>query len=350
MPLAPSTRATKRRSAASAPACCFRRKMPTSTLSKRTRRNDAYLAGDLLSRTRRTSGGAPPLRRRREVLREGRQLRDNRCRLAAQQSRPVAHAHGPGGRRLAKTWTRRLPSTSSTSASEHAQGPRSSGKVRNPQDRAFPAPLRRKERRRLRAITSPTISKRFTPTWPSSSITRPKGPILIEVFNKHEMFSGRVVALPDLHTIGACTGRMFAMVSPNGTRDGRKMAPFNWARVLRHEMVHIFNLEQTHFLVPHWLTEGLAVNNEGFPRPQPWNTLLREARAGRRADEPRQHRPRLHAAAQSGGLEHGLLPEPALCRVPEAEIRREASSASCWPPMPTASTPTAAASEGVQGR
>jgi tetratricopeptide (TPR) repeat protein len=103
---------------------------------------------------------------------------------------------------------------------------------------------------------------------------RPKGPILVEVFKQHEMFSGRVVALPDLHTIGASTGRMFAMVSPNGTRGGKQMAPFNWARVLRHELVHIFNLEQTHFLVPHWFTEGLAVINEGFPRPQPWNALL----------------------------------------------------------------------------
>jgi tetratricopeptide (TPR) repeat protein len=102
---------------------------------------------------------------------------------------------------------------------------------------------------------------------------RPKGPILIEVFNSHQMFSGRIVALPDLHTIGACTGKMFAMASPNA-RDVDK--PFNWGRVLRHEMVHIFNLEQTHFLVPHWLTEGLAVNNEGFPRPPAWNELLRD--------------------------------------------------------------------------
>jgi cellulose synthase operon protein C len=101
----------------------------------------------------------------------------------------------------------------------------------------------------------------------------PKGPILVEVFNNHEMFSGRVVALPDLHTIGACTGTMFAMVSPNG-KGIRK--PFNWGRVLRHEMVHIFNLEQTNFLVPHWYTEGLAVMNEGYPRPQIWNTLLVE--------------------------------------------------------------------------
>jgi tetratricopeptide (TPR) repeat protein len=102
---------------------------------------------------------------------------------------------------------------------------------------------------------------------------RPKGPILIEIFTTHQMFSGRIVALPDLHTIGACTGKMFAMASPNSRDLGK---PFNWGRVLRHEMVHIFNLEQTHYLVPHWLTEGLAVNNEGFPRPSPWNELLRE--------------------------------------------------------------------------
>jgi tetratricopeptide (TPR) repeat protein len=101
----------------------------------------------------------------------------------------------------------------------------------------------------------------------------PKGPILVEVFNNHEMFSGRVVALPDLHTIGACTGRMFAMVSPAGKGIGK---PFNWSRVLRHELVHIFNLEQTNFQCPHWLTEGLAVINEGFPRPPSWNQLLLE--------------------------------------------------------------------------
>src|SRR5262249_21665013 len=91
-------------------------------------------------------------------------------------------------------------------------------------------------------------------------------------------FSGRTVALPDLHTIGACTGRMVAMVTPNETdsKDKPVRPPFNWARVLRHEIVHIFNLEQTDFLVPHWLTEGLAVSNEGFPRPPIWNQLLRE--------------------------------------------------------------------------
>jgi tetratricopeptide (TPR) repeat protein len=99
------------------------------------------------------------------------------------------------------------------------------------------------------------------------------GPILIEVFNNHDMFSGRTVGLPDLHTIGACTGRMVAMVSPRGTGIRK---PFNWGRVMRHELVHIFNLEQTNFLIPHWYTEGLAVVNEEMPRPQLWNQLLRE--------------------------------------------------------------------------
>ena len=102
---------------------------------------------------------------------------------------------------------------------------------------------------------------------------RPKGPILIEIFNNHTMFSGRVMALPDLHTIGACTGRMIAMVSPHD-KSHIIAKPFNWARVLRHELVHIFNLEQTHFLVPHWATEGLAVSQEGFPMPPHWIHLL----------------------------------------------------------------------------
>ncbi|MGL4550630.1 MAG: tetratricopeptide repeat protein [Gemmataceae bacterium] len=107
---------------------------------------------------------------------------------------------------------------------------------------------------------------------------RPEGPILIELFRTHQMFSGRVVALPDLHTIGACTGRVVGMVSPN-EKDGRgekARPPFNWARVLRHEVVHIFNLAQTNYLVPHWFTEGLAVANEGSPRPPVWDKMLIE--------------------------------------------------------------------------
>jgi Flp pilus assembly protein TadD len=100
---------------------------------------------------------------------------------------------------------------------------------------------------------------------------QPPGPILIELFNTHDMFSGRVIGIPDLHTIGASTGRIVAMASPKAKG---VFKPFNWGRVVRHELVHIFNLEQTNFQVPHWLTEGLAVRNEGFPRPPSWGQIL----------------------------------------------------------------------------
>ena len=104
-------------------------------------------------------------------------------------------------------------------------------------------------------------------------VYEPEGKTLFELFNTHEMFSGRTVALPDLHTIGACTGRVVTMVSPRG-KGLAKM--FNWSRVIRHELVHIFNLAQTDFQVPHWLTEGLAVRNEGGSRPPSWDVVLRE--------------------------------------------------------------------------
>ncbi len=101
----------------------------------------------------------------------------------------------------------------------------------------------------------------------------PPGKIYVELFNSHEMFSGRTVGLPDLHTIGACTGKVMAIASPNGKGLTR---PFNWGRVIRHELVHIFNVTQTEFQVPHWLTEGLAVRNEGGTHPPQWDAVLRE--------------------------------------------------------------------------
>ena len=31
-------------------------------------------------------------------------------------------------------------------------------------------------------------------------------------------------------------------------------------RLLSHELVHVITLQQTHFNIPHWFTEGLAVH------------------------------------------------------------------------------------------
>lgn len=100
---------------------------------------------------------------------------------------------------------------------------------------------------------------------------------LIEIFNRarnssgHSWFSARAVGVPYVRTVGACTGKMVAMTSPN---EGERR--FNWARVLEHEFVHVINLQQTNFNIPHWFTEALAVWNEGYPRPADWSRLLRK--------------------------------------------------------------------------
>jgi tetratricopeptide (TPR) repeat protein len=99
----------------------------------------------------------------------------------------------------------------------------------------------------------------------------PPGQTKIEILKNHQWFSGRTVGLPFVPTVGACTGRVVALASPRATR-----VPFNWARVLTHELVHVITLQQTEFNIPHWYTEALAVDSEGYPRPQDWNRLLLE--------------------------------------------------------------------------
>jgi len=102
---------------------------------------------------------------------------------------------------------------------------------------------------------------------------------LVEIFNRaqghdgSQWFSARMIGLPYLGTVAASTGRLVAMASPYDPQARRQ---FNWARVLKHEVVHVITLQQTHFNIPHWYTEGLAVWSEGGPRPQVWNELLLE--------------------------------------------------------------------------
>jgi len=108
---------------------------------------------------------------------------------------------------------------------------------------------------------------------------RPSERPLVEVFHRargiggHEWFSTRMIGLPYLGTVAASTGKMVGMVSP--TDPGLPTA-WNWAQTLKHELVHVITLQQTHFNVPHWYTEGLAVWCEGYPRPRKWNKLLLE--------------------------------------------------------------------------
>jgi tetratricopeptide (TPR) repeat protein len=98
-----------------------------------------------------------------------------------------------------------------------------------------------------------------------------------EIFNNakglsgHQWFSARMIGLPWIQTIGASTGVIVALASPTAAE-----TPFNWARVLKHEFVHVITLQQTKFNIPHWFTEALAVSAEGYARPAVWNRLLLE--------------------------------------------------------------------------
>jgi len=103
----------------------------------------------------------------------------------------------------------------------------------------------------------------------------PKDKTLIEIFSRsertsgHGWFSARMVGLPFIGTVGACAGKMVALTSPTELPE-----KYDWALVLRHELVHVLNLQQSDFTVPHWLTEGLAVHLEGQPRPKKWTEVL----------------------------------------------------------------------------
>jgi tetratricopeptide (TPR) repeat protein len=112
---------------------------------------------------------------------------------------------------------------------------------------------------------------------------KPPGKSLIEIFSTsrgtsaHGWFSTRMAGLPFIGTVAACAGKIVAMTSPSDLP-----GEFAWARVLRHEFVHVVNLQQTDFNIPHWYTEGLAVRNEDAPRPADWDVILaRRAAAGR---------------------------------------------------------------------
>lgn len=95
----------------------------------------------------------------------------------------------------------------------------------------------------------------------------PKNPTLVEIFESHDQFSARIVGLPFIATVGASLGKVVAADSP-------KRASFDWKDVLRHEFVHVVNLQQSRMQIPFWLTEGLATHHEESPLPAEWDGLI----------------------------------------------------------------------------
>ena len=93
----------------------------------------------------------------------------------------------------------------------------------------------------------------------------PSKPTIIELHPDHEHFAVRVTGLPDVHTIAACTGPLIAMQVPRKGAPGVHSGPFDWRRVLTHELAHTAHLDNSKARVPIWLTEGAATASEPVP-------------------------------------------------------------------------------------
>ena len=91
-----------------------------------------------------------------------------------------------------------------------------------------------------------------------------EGPILIEVFPRHDDFAVRTLGLPGMiGALGACFGKVVTLDSPRARTPGE----FNWQATLWHEMAHVITLQMSNQRVPRWLTEGLSTFEEKRARP-----------------------------------------------------------------------------------
>ena len=87
----------------------------------------------------------------------------------------------------------------------------------------------------------------------------PEGPLLIEMFPKHDDFAVRTIGLPGfIGALGACFGRVVTLDSPRARPPGE----FNWEATLWHELAHVFTVQLSGQRVPRWLTEGISVFEE----------------------------------------------------------------------------------------
>ena len=91
------------------------------------------------------------------------------------------------------------------------------------------------------------------------------GPILIEVFPRHDDFAVRTLGLPGMiGALGACFGRVVTMDSPRARPPG----DFNWRATLWHEIAHVITLQMSNQRIPRWLSEGISSYEEQLARPE----------------------------------------------------------------------------------
>jgi tetratricopeptide (TPR) repeat protein len=102
-----------------------------------------------------------------------------------------------------------------------------------------------------------TISKRYEFKY--------QGPILIEVFPRHDDFAVRIAGLPGMiGALGVCFGRVVALDSPKARDPGT----FQWEATLWHELAHVITIQMSNQRVPRWLTEGVSEYEQKQARPE----------------------------------------------------------------------------------
>jgi tetratricopeptide (TPR) repeat protein len=93
----------------------------------------------------------------------------------------------------------------------------------------------------------------------------PRGPILIEIFPRHDDFAVRNLGLPGaIGALGICFGRVVSLDSPRARPPGE----FQWEATLWHELAHVITLQMSNQRVPRWLTEGISEYEEQRAHPE----------------------------------------------------------------------------------
>src|SRR5438132_4821724 len=93
---------------------------------------------------------------------------------------------------------------------------------------------------------------------------KPTGPILVEMFPKHDDFAVRTMGLPGMiGALGVCFGQVVVFDSPKARPPGE----FSWQETLWHELTHVYTLQMSNNRIPRWLTEGISVWEEAYARP-----------------------------------------------------------------------------------
>jgi tetratricopeptide (TPR) repeat protein len=93
----------------------------------------------------------------------------------------------------------------------------------------------------------------------------PRGPVLVEMFPRHDDFAVRNVGLPGMvGALGACFGRVVTLDSPKARQPP---GSFNWAATLWHELAHVITLQLSDQRVSRWVTEGASVFEERRASP-----------------------------------------------------------------------------------